>query len=332
MLKFEIIFLEEIMPETELFREISSLRTEARNANSENIDTASISEILQIINNEDKKVAFAVELELPNIERAVEVVTDAFMHGGRLFYIGAGTSGRLGILDASECPPTFGSSPDRVQGIIAGGKDAVFRPSEGAEDSFDNGAAEIDNRKVSPLDVVCGITASGRTPFVRGGLRRAKEIGAFTILIATASRESIEKLNVQCDVLICPDVGPEVIAGSTRMKSGTAQKLILNMITTASMVRCGKTLGNVMVDLQMTSSKLRERAKKILMNVCGVDYNSAQTILDDCKGHVKTAIVATLGNCTPAEARQRLVRANGFVRTAIEMKAKVDNTNNLTQK
>ena len=305
------------MPESELFRQISSLRTEQKNPASESIDTASVREILEIINSEDKLVPLAVEKEIPQIEKAVEMIVAAFRKGGRLFYIGAGTSGRLGIVDASECPPTFGTDPEMVQGIIAGGKEAVFRAQEGAEDSPEGGADQIRKFGIGNKDIVCGLAASGRTPFVRGALDECRKQGIKTILITTVSREQLKGLKTNADVLICPDVGPEVVTGSTRMKSGTAQKLVLNMLTTASMVRLGKTYGNVMVDLQLTNQKLAERSKKILMSITGVDYDTAENFLAESGGHVKTALVMIIGGVDASAAKDLLDSSGGFVKAAI---------------
>jgi len=299
-----------------LFEELQALATEQRNPNSTHIDTASTEEILRVINTEDHLVPIAVRRELDDIAEAVETVVEAFKAGGRLFYVGAGTSGRLGVVDASECPPTFGTDPAMVQGIIAGGKEAVFRSQEGAEDVADAGAAALDERGVTEDDVVCGITSSGRTPFVVGAVEHARDaIGAPTLFVTTVPRD---ELDVAPDVAICPVVGPEVVMGSTRMKSGTAQKLVLNMITTAAMVRLGKVYENMMVDLQRTSEKLVERGIRTVMMVTGVDYDEADDVLDACDGHVKTAIVMILADVEGPEARRRLEEADGFVRTAIE--------------
>ncbi|MFH1052380.1 MAG: N-acetylmuramic acid 6-phosphate etherase [bacterium] len=305
------------MPETDLFKEIIALQTEQRNPRSENIDLASTKEILEIINNDDMIVALAVQEELDNIEKAVEIITKAFKSGGRLFYIGAGTSGRLGILDASECPPTFGADLEMVQGIIAGGKEAVFKAQEGAEDLPGNGAKEIIQRDIKPPDVVCGIAASGRTPFVKGAMEEAKKRGCKTIFVSTVSHEKVDELGVLADVIICPNVGPEVLTGSTRMKSGTAQKMVLNMLTTASMIQLGKTYGNVMVDLQLTNAKLRERAKKIIMSITGIEYDEAENFLNKSGGHVKTALVMIQANVNKEEATELLTKADGFVRKAM---------------
>lgn len=299
-----------------LFEQLQRLATEQRNPRSRHIDTASIPEILRIINIEDHLVPIAVRDEIPHIAEAVEIVVRAFRNGGRLFYVGAGTSGRLGVVDASECPPTFGTDPEMVQGIIAGGRDAVFESQEGAEDDPRAGARAIDDRGVNERDVVCGIASSGRTPYVVGAVEHArKEIGASTLFVTTVPRD---EFGVEVDVAICPVVGPEVVMGSTRMKSGTAQKLVLNMLTTASMIRLGKVYENMMVDLKRTSEKLVERARRTVMTVTGLDYDAAAAVLDETDGHVKTALVMTLAGVDRAEARRRLDAHDGFVRPAIE--------------
>lgn len=295
-------------------QELASLLTEQRNPRSREIDLESTDGILRIINSEDKLVPLAIEKELPHIALAVELIVQSFRKGGRLLYFGAGTSGRLGVLDASECPPTFGVPPEMVVGVIAGGDAAVFRSQEGAEDDAAQAVRDVDSHNVRDVDVVCGIAASRRTPYVVAAVRRAKELGATTIYITTNPRASF---NLDVDVAICPEVGPEVIMGSTRMKSGTAQKLVLNMLTTASMIKLGKVYENMMVDLQLTSQKLIERAKRIIMIVTGADYQTASAYLDRSGGHVKTAIVMIANNMTAAEARACLEQANGFVRVAI---------------
>jgi N-acetylmuramic acid 6-phosphate etherase len=307
------------MPENNFFKEISSLPTEQKNEKTRNIDLASTVEILEMINEEDMLVPLAVRKEIPNIALAVDAVTDAFNRGGRLFYFGAGTSGRLGIVDASECPPTYGTPPEMVQGVIAGGHKAVFRAQEGAEDLPENGAKEIIERNIIPPDIVCGIAASGRTPFVKGALNEAKKRKITTIIISTSDKEKLIELGVKADIYICPVVGPEAITGSTRMKSGTAQKLVLNMITTASMVRLGKTYENVMVDLELTNAKLQERAKRILMEITGVNYDKAAQYLDKSGGHVKTALVMLLAGVDAAEAKKMLDKAGGFIRKAVKI-------------
>ncbi|MBK7986853.1 MAG: N-acetylmuramic acid 6-phosphate etherase [Ignavibacteria bacterium] len=306
---------------TPLFQEIKSLPTEQKNSKSSNIDSADTITILECINDEDALVAQAVRHELPFIAQAVDAMVERFKSGGRLFYVGAGTSGRLGIVDASECPPTFGTHPDMVQGIIAGGTPAIFKAQEGAEDNVENGKHIIAEHHVSGLDIVCGIAASGRTPYVRGALQEAKKRGAFTILVTTNSRNNILALGIEADVLICPEVGPEVVTGSTRMKSGTAQKMVLNMLTTASMIRLGKTFGNVMVDVQMTKQKLQERAKGILMDCTGVDYKTAGEYLAQADNHVKTALVMIIAGVSKQEAQERLAENQGFVRKAIAQSA-----------
>ena len=302
------------MASSSLFSELESLATEQRNERSMGIDTASVEEILEIINTEDHLVPIAVRREIPYIIRAVNLTVKAFNEGGRLIYVGAGTSGRLGIVDASECPPTFGTPPEMVQGIIAGGKEAVFRSQEGAEDVEEDGAKALDAHDVSPPDIVCGIAASRRTPFVVGAVNRARELGCSTLFLTCNPRSEFD---LDVDVAMCPEVGPEVVMGSTRMKSGTAQKLVLNMLTTASMIRLGKVYENMMVDLQMTSKKLEERSKRIVMIATGVDYEEATAVLEEADGHVKTALVMVLRNVDAVEAGERLEVADGFVRDAI---------------
>lgn len=300
-----------------IFDEISSLKTEQRNAASMNIDNATVAEILRIINDEDKAVPSAVEKEIPYIQQAVELIVDSFKSGGRLLYFGAGTSGRLGVIDAAECPPTFGTNPELVQGFIAGGKEAMFRAQEGAEDFEENGAADIIKAGIKKNDVVCGIAASRRTPYVVGAIKKAKEIGAKTLYVTCNPRSEFNIKEV--DVAICPYVGPEVIMGSTRMKSGTAQKLVLNMLTTASMIRLGKVYENMMIDLQMTNKKLVERSKRIVMTITDLSYEDAEDYLERADGHVKTALVMIKGKVDADEARRRLKKADGFVRKAIEL-------------
>lgn len=304
-----------LMKSTDLFTELKGLATEQQNPNSMDIDTAPIRQILEIINTEDHLVPIAVRRELPYIEKAVEILVAAFRAGGRLFYVGAGTSGRLGILDASECPPTFGSDPSMVQGLIAGGPPAVFRSQEGAEDHEEHGMLAIQEAGVRASDVVCGIAASRRTPFVVGAVKHAREIGCKTLFVTCTPRA---EFTLDVDVAICPVVGPEVIMGSTRMKSGTAQKLVLNMLTTASMIRLGKVYQNMMVDLQMTNRKLVERSRRTVMTVTGLGYEEATSILAAAGGHVKTALVMVLAGVDADEARRRLERSEGFVRPALE--------------
>ncbi|MFN4111024.1 MAG: N-acetylmuramic acid 6-phosphate etherase [Ignavibacteria bacterium] len=299
-----------------VFEEIQGLLTEQRNPNSMDIDSKNTLEILKIINEEDKKVPFAVEKEIPYIAQAVEFVVESFKQGGRLLYFGAGTSGRLGIVDAAECPPTFGTPPEMVQGFIAGGREAVFVAQEGAEDKEENGANDVIKANVNYKDTVIGIAASRRTPYVVGAIKKAKELGAKTVFITTNPRKDFNITEV--DVAICPEVGPEVIMGSTRMKSGTAQKLVLNMISTAAMIRIGKVYENMMIDLQMTNQKLVERSKRIVMIITGVSYEEAEKYLKEAKGNVKTALVMILAKVSYDEARRRLQLSDGFVRKAIE--------------
>jgi len=299
-----------------LFEEISGLPTEQRNPHSINIDSQPIAEILKIINDEDKLVPLAVEKELPFIAQAVEIIVHALKTGGRLIYFGAGTSGRLGVIDAAECPPTFGTPDDLICGFIAGGKAAMFKAQEGAEDREENGAEDVLKANVTNKDVVCGIAASRRTPYVIGVIKKAKELGAKTLFITCNPRDDFDIEGV--DIAICPYVGPEVIMGSTRMKSGTAQKLVLNMLTTASMIRLGKVYENMMIDLQMTNKKLVERSKKIVMTITGITYDEASEFLTKADGHVKTALVMIKAGVDAVEAKQRLIKAYGFVRNAIE--------------
>lgn len=298
-----------------LFEELKNLITEQRNPETERIDTASIGEILRLISKEDSRVHSAVKEELWAIEEGVNIIVGTFENGGRLFYIGAGTSGRLGVLDASECPPTFGSDPEMVQGIIAGGYDALIRSQEGAEDDEDEGVNDLLARNFCKLDVLCGLTASKRTPYVIGALKYARSLGAKTIYITCTPRS---ELKVKADVAICPVVGPEAIMGSTRMKAGTAQKMVLNMLTTSSFIRLGKVYKNMMIDLQMTSRKLVERSKRVVMMVTGVDYKTAEKILHEAKGHVKTAIIMILGNVSFETSVRELSKADGFVRIALQ--------------
>ena len=299
-----------------LFSELSKLTTEQRNPHSMDIDASSTEEILKIINDEDKTIPYAVEKELPYIAQAVDLIVKALKNGGRLLYFGAGTSGRLGVIDASECPPTFGTPYGMIEGYIAGGKEAMFRAQEGAEDYEENGAKDILLAQVNNKDVVCGIAASRRTPYVIGAVKKAKELGATTLYITCNPRKDFNIKEV--DVAICPYVGPEVIMGSTRMKSGTAQKLVLNMLTTTSMIRMGKVYENMMIDLQMTNKKLFERSKKIVMTITGVSYDEAAKYLQQAGGHVKTTLVMIKAGVNADDARERLIKADGFVRKAIE--------------
>lgn len=282
--------------------------TEQRNSRSLHVDRLAPREIVDLIHGEDGLVAPAVAREAESITRAVELVVDAFRAGGRLIYVGAGTSGRLGVLDAAEMPPTYGTDPEMVQGIIAGGYEALVRAQEGAEDHPEDGARAVDERGVTDRDFVLGIATSGTTPFVHGALARARERGARTgFLLCTRPSDALRRTH---DVVIAPLVGPEVVTGSTRMKAGTATKLVLNTITTSAMVLMGKVDGNLMVDLQVTCQKLQDRGERILMTTAGVERDAARTLLSEAGGHVKTAIVmARLG--VPAEDAIRALDAAG---------------------
>jgi N-acetylmuramic acid 6-phosphate etherase len=289
--------------------------TERRNPRTAAIDLASPIEIVDLIGAEDRTVAEAVASQREQIARAVELAEGAFRAGGRLFYIGAGTSGRLGVLDASECPPTFGTDPEMVQGIIAGGLDALVRSQEGAEDIAADGAAQMDARKVGERDFVVGIAASGTTPYVHGALERAAKHGARTAIVACSPPpEAIVKL---VDVAIVPITGPEALTGSTRMKAGTATKLVLNTITTGAMIRIGKTFGNLMVDLRAMSQKLVDRGERIMMEVCGVSRVEARQLIDAAGGAVKTAIVMQKLGVSREEAERELREAGGVVRRVV---------------
>lgn len=297
------------------FRSIMELTlTEERNPLTTNIDTLPTLDMLTLINAEDQKVALAVRDELPNIAAAVEVISARMQRGGRLIYIGAGTSGRLGVLDASECPPTFGTPPELVVGLIAGGDVALTDAIEGAEDDPMGGAREIAKLDVRENDSVVSIAASGRTPYAIGGLEEAKKRGALTVSIACNRPSPLEEL---AEIAIAPIVGPEVVSGSTRLKAGTAQKMVLNMISTGVMIRLGKTYSNLMVDVQPTNVKLRQRARRMVAEAAGLSLERAIKILQDCDGEVKTAIVVVLADVSPEVARQRLRATSGFVRKAI---------------
>ena len=293
----------------------SKLTTEGRNPRSRDIDLKSTRQIVEIISAEDSLVAPAVAKERDRIAAAVDLVAEAFRQGGRLFYVGAGTSGRLGVLDASECPPTFGAPSAMVQGIIAGGPAALVRSAEGAEDRADEGREAVSRKRVGPRDVVCGIAACGMTPYVREALERARELGARTIFVTCAPEVAAD---VKADVLINPVVGPEVITGSTRMKAGTATKLVLNTLTTAAMVRIGKVFGNLMVDLKATSEKLRDRAERIVMEVTGLARGQARRLLAQAEGHAKAAIVMHFRYVGFQEAQALLAARGDNLRQVIE--------------
>lgn len=289
--------------------------TEQRNPRTQRIDVASSLEIVDLINAEDATVAAAVHRVREDIARAIDLVVAAFQRGGRLVYVGAGTSGRLGVLDASECPPTFGTPPEMVVAVIAGGYAALVKGLEGAEDDVNAGAEAMDAARVGAQDVVIGIAASGTTPYVRAALGRAQTLGAVTGLVSCSAPPKV--LADTCDVLILPLVGPEAITGSTRMKAGTVTKLVLNTISTGAMVRLGKVYGNLMVDLMAWSDKLRDRGERIVMECCGVDRGRARRAIEEAGGSVKLAIVMIRGNLSPDEARRALERAGGFVRPAV---------------
>jgi N-acetylmuramic acid 6-phosphate etherase len=299
----------------ELFNQLKKLDTEQRNPNTREIDVANSLEIARLINAEDKKVADQVENKLPQIAQAIDLVKKAFDEDGRLIYTGAGTSGRLGILDAAECPPTFGSDPEQVVGLIAGGKEAVFEAQEGAEDFEKNGRKALERINLQSADIVCGLAASGRTPYVLGALKAAREKGCNTIFVTTVPGSQI---SLDVDVLIDVPVGPEVIMGSTRMKSATAQKMVLNMITTGANIRRGKVYENVMVDLQLSNQKLHERSKRIVMMFTDLNYKETEELLRSADGHVKTALVMALGGLNKKAAESKLETHGGFIRKVLE--------------
>ncbi len=293
----------------------SHLLTERRLEESANLDRLPVAEALAIFNEQDAIAVRAVASQQEQIARAIEIVSAALGAGGRLIYVGAGTSGRLGVLDAAECPPTFGTDSSLVQGIIAGGAGAVFKSVEGAEDRAEDGAAAMDEAEVGKLDVVMGIAAGGTTPFVRGGLERAREVGAKTIFLCCVGQTPGEPA---VDVVIRPLTGAEILTGSTRLKAGTATKLVLNRITTLAMVRLGKVYENLMVDLRATNAKLRDRALRIVMMVTGRPREEAQELLRLADGEVKTAIVMARRKVCPDEAREILENVQGALRRAIK--------------
>ncbi|MBA3580015.1 MAG: N-acetylmuramic acid 6-phosphate etherase [Gemmatimonadaceae bacterium] len=289
--------------------------TERRNPRTADIDLATPLEIVDLINAEDRSVPESVGSQREPIARAIAIAEAAFRAGGRLIYVGAGTSGRLGVLDASEIPPTFGAPPELVQGIIAGGPAALTRSQEGAEDVVENGAREIDARDVGHNDFVIGIAASGTTPYVRAALRRARELGAKTAILSCSNIPADFASAV--DVVILPITGPEVVTGSTRMKAGTATKLVLNTITTGAMIRLGKTFGNLMVDLRATNDKLRDRSERIVMEVCGVSRGAAREIIAAAGGSVKLAIVMQKLGVGRDDAEKAIDSAGGVIRKVL---------------
>lgn len=293
---------------------IEHLTTENRNPKTMQLDALPIHEVLTIMNEEDMKVPQAIQKALPQVEQAVKAIIKALNQGGRLIYTGAGTSGRLGVIDAAECMPTFGTT-DEVIGIIAGGDKAFLVAQEGVEDSAEQGKQDLVDIQLTGKDIVVGIAASGRTPYVIGALEYAKSLGAQTVAVACNLNSEIGKV---ADIAIEVSVGPEVLTGSTRLKSGTAQKLILNMLSTASMVGIGKVYGNLMVDVKTTNLKLIERGKRIIMMATDCDYDTASRYFEESDRHPKTAIVMILTGCDKAEAQRRLQQHNGFVRQAIQ--------------
>lgn len=299
---------------SDLLNDLAKLASEGRNPDTLNIDKLDTLELLTTINAQDQQVPLAVAQVLPAITQAVDAIVAAFQQGGRLIYMGAGTSGRLGVLDASECPPTFSVPADRVIGLIAGGPEAMFRAQEGAEDNIELGAEDLRQLQLTNKDVVVGIAASGRTPYVLGGLAYARQIGATTIALACNTGSAIGRA---ADIAIEPNVGPEVITGSTRLKSGTAQKLVLNMLSTASMIRIGKVYQNLMVDLHASNFKLEARALRIVMQATEATEAQATTALKTADNQVKLAILMLLSGLDKAAAEVRLAQHKGVLNTAL---------------
>jgi N-acetylmuramic acid 6-phosphate etherase len=294
---------------------LEHLTTEGRNPASEDLDGLTALEIAQLINSEDAKVAAAVAEQMGVIAQAIDVIAERLERGGRLIYFGAGTSGRLGVLDAVECPPTFNTNPWQVVGIIAGGYTALTTAVEGAEDRPELAVEDLKNVRLTDGDVVCGIATSGRTPYVVGGLEYAQSVGAFTLGLS-CNRAS--KIAAHCNICITPVVGPEIVSGSTRMKAGTATKLVLNMLSTGAMIRLGKTFGNLMVDLRASNTKLADRARRIVKAVTNLTDPEAERLLKDSNGEVKTAIIRHYTGHSPAEARQLLSASHGHLKKALE--------------
>lgn len=295
--------------------DLSQMITEGRNPASQNIDELSTEAMLRVINDEDKKVALAVEAIMPQIAAAVDAICAAFQAGGRLIYCGAGTSGRLGILDASECPPTFGTPREQVIGLIAGGHTAILQAVENAEDNREQGAQDLKDIHFSRHDVLVGIAASGRTPYVLGSLAYANELGATTVSLTCNPGSAMSQVAA---IALTPVVGPEVVTGSSRMKAGTAQKLVLNMLTTGSMIRSGKVYGNLMVDVEATNQKLVQRQVNIVMQATDCDEATASAALTACGGHCKTAILMVLADLAADEAKALLSQHQGFIRQALQ--------------
>lgn len=295
---------------------LENLTTEARNERTMSLDEMSVAELLTVMNEEDAKVAGAVKREIPKIAEAVTAITESLRKGGRLIYMGAGTSGRIGLLDAVECPPTFGTSPDQVVGLIAGGSNAFIKAVEGAEDRAELGMADLQNLNLTADDAVVGLAASGRTPYVIGGLEYAKRIGAATVSISCNKNAVISS---KADIAIEIENGPEVLTGSTRLKAGTSQKLVCNMLSTASMIGLGKVYGNLMVDVQPTNEKLADRAKRIVMEATACDAETAANTLNLAEGKPKPAILMILTGCTYAEALKKLEQSRGFIGKAAKL-------------
>lgn len=298
-----------------LLQTLSTLITEQRNPNSKHVDSLSALEIVQLMNEEDKQVPLAIEKCLPQIAQAVECIVAAFQQGGRLVYIGAGTSGRLGVLDASECPPTFGVSPEMVKGIIAGGERALRHPIEGAEDSKTQAVVDLQTIQLSSKDVLVGIAASGRTPYVIGALGYAKSLGSVTVSIASNPNSAMANI---VDIAIDTVVGPEVLTGSSRLKSGTAQKLVLNMLTTASMILMGKCYQNLMVDVQASNEKLKARAIRIVMQATDCDKSLAEETLKQADQNAKLAIMMILSGLDRVQAEALLEKHHGKLQLALK--------------
>ncbi len=294
--------------------DLTTLVTESRNVASENIDMLSTIDMLKVINQEDQKVALAVEAIIPEIAKVVDLISEAFQSGGRLIYTGAGTSGRLGILDASECPPTYGSDPDLVIGLIAGGHKAILKAVENAEDNEELGATDLQQIGFNHKDVLVGIAASGRTPYVIGSMNYAKSVGAKVAALSCNANSPMADI---ADINITPIVGAEVVTGSSRMKAGTAQKLVLNMLTTGAMIRTGKVFGNLMVDVEATNAKLIQRQKNIVVEATGCSESQAAEALTQCNNHCKTAILMILLNINADLAAAKLSKHHGFIRHAL---------------
>lgn len=298
--------------------DLAKLTTERRNPTSAHIDSCSTLEMVTIMQQEDSKIAAAIEKILPAIARAIDETSQRLERGGRLFYLGAGTSGRLGILDASECPPTYGTDPELVQGLIAGGIPAIFRAQEGAEDNPDLAVEDLKEHDFTEKDVLVGIAASGRTPYVIGGLNYAKALGALTIALSCSEHSKIAAL---ADISLTPVTGPEIVTGSTRMKAGTAQKLVLNMLSTGTMIKLGKVYGNLMVDVKASNKKLEERAIRIVMEGSGCARSEAETALQEAGGHAKLAILMVVAGVSASEGQRLLDCTAGHLAAAIRQAA-----------